>query len=36
MKKNTYVYAPPAVTVNEILVTPGDAVEEGQVLVKMS
>jgi biotin carboxyl carrier protein len=26
----------PAVTVNEILVTPGDAVEEGQVLVKMS
>jgi biotin carboxyl carrier protein len=36
MKMNTYVFAPAAGTVNEILVTPGDAVEEGQVLVKMS
>jgi len=36
MKMNTYVFAPAAGTVNEILVAPGDAVEEGQVLVKMS
>lgn len=36
MKMNTYVFAPAAGTVQEILVTPGDAVEEGQVLVKMS
>jgi biotin carboxyl carrier protein len=36
MKMNTYVFAPVGGTVNEILVAPGDAVEEGQVLVKMS
>jgi len=36
MKMNTYVFAPGAGTVKEILVNPGDAVEEGQVLVKMS
>jgi biotin carboxyl carrier protein len=36
MKMNTYVFAPGAGTVNEILVAPGDAVEEGQVLLKMS
>jgi biotin carboxyl carrier protein len=36
MKMNTYVFAPTAGTVREILVTAGDAVEEGQVLVKMS
>ncbi len=36
MKMNTYVFAPAAGTVKEILVTAGDAVEEGQVLVKMS
>ena len=36
MKMNTYVFAPSAGTVKEILVTAGDAVEEGQVLVKMS
>jgi biotin carboxyl carrier protein len=36
MKMNTYVFAPGAGQVNEILVAPGDAVEEGQVLVKMS
>jgi biotin carboxyl carrier protein len=36
MKMNTYVFAPGGGTVNEILVSPGDAVEEGQVLVKMS
>ena len=36
MKMNTYVFAPGAGTVKEILVAPGDAVEEGQALVKMS
>ena len=36
MKMNTYVFAPAAGTVKEILVAPGDAVNEGQVLVKMS
>ena len=36
MKMNTYVFAPAAGTVKEILVGPGDAVNEGQVLVKMS
>lgn len=36
MKMNTYVFAPAAGTVKEILVLPGDAVEEGRVLVKMS
>lgn len=36
MKMNTYVFAPAAGTVKEILVAAGDAVEEGQVLVKMS
>ena len=36
MKMNTYVFAPAAGTVKEILVAPGDAVAEGQVLVKLS
>lgn len=36
MKMNTYVFAPAAGTVKDILVQAGDAVEEGQVLVKMS
>ena len=36
MKMNTYVFAPATGTVKEILVTAGDAVEEGQLLVKMS
>ena len=36
MKMNTYVFAPAAGTVKEILVGAGDAVEEGQALVKMS
>ncbi len=36
MKMNTYVFAPAAGTVREILAAPGDAVAEGQVLVKMS
>ena len=36
MKMNTYVFAPAAGMVKEILVAPGDAVAEGQVLVKLS
>ena len=36
MKMNTYVFAPTAGTVGEILVAPGDAAEEGQVLVRLS
>jgi biotin carboxyl carrier protein len=36
MKMNTYVFAPAAGTVQEILAAPGDAVAEGQVLVRMS
>ena len=36
MKMNTYVFAPAAGTVEAILVKPGDAVEEGQALVKVS
>ena len=36
MKMNTYVFAPATGTVKEILVGAGDAVEEGQALVKMS
>ena len=36
MKMNTYVFAPAAGTVQEILAAPGGAVAEGQVLVKMS
>jgi len=36
MKMNTYVFASAAGTVREILVAPGDAVAEGQALVKMS
>lgn len=36
MKMNTYVFAPAAGTVKEVLVAAGDAVNEGQVLVKMS
>jgi biotin carboxyl carrier protein len=36
MKMNTYVFAPAAGTVGEILVAPGDAAEEGQVLVRLS
>ena len=36
MKMNTYVFAPTAGTVQEILAAPGEAVAEGQVLVKMS
>lgn len=36
MKMNTYVFAPATGTVREILVAPGDAVNEGQVLFKMS
>jgi biotin carboxyl carrier protein len=36
MKMNTYVFAPAAGTVEAILVQPGDAVEEGQGLVRIS
>ncbi len=36
MKMNTYVFAPAAGTVQQILAAPGDAVSEGQVLVRMS
>jgi len=36
MKMNTYVFASAAGMVKEILVAPGDAVAEGQALVKMS
>jgi biotin carboxyl carrier protein len=36
MKMNTYIFAQTAGTVKEILVQSGDAVEEGQVLVKMA
>ena len=36
MKMNTYVFAPAAGTVKEILVAAGDAVNEGQALVRMS
>ena len=36
MKMNTYVFAPAAGTVREILAAAGDAVAEGQVLVRMS
>lgn len=35
MKMNTYVFAPAGGTVEAILVKPGDAVEEGQTLVKI-
>ena len=36
MKMNTYVFASAAGTVKEILVAPGDAVAEGQALVRIS
>lgn len=35
MKMNTYVYAPQAGTVTEVLVKAGDAVEEGAVMVRL-
>ncbi len=36
MKMNTYVFASAAGTVKEVLVAPGDAVAEGQALVRIS
>lgn len=36
MKMNTYIFAPAAGTVQSILVKAGDAVEEGQTLVKIA
>jgi biotin carboxyl carrier protein len=36
MKMNTYIYAPKAGTITAALVNPGDGVEEGTVLLKMS
>jgi biotin carboxyl carrier protein len=36
MKMNTYIYAPQDGTVDEILTNVGDAVSEGQALVKIS
>lgn len=36
MKMNTYVFAPAAGTVKDILVKVGDSVEEGQVLIKIA
>lgn len=36
MKMNTYVTAPAGGTVAEVLVTAGDAAEEGQALVRIS
>ncbi len=35
MKMNTYIYASKAGTVSEILVNPGDGVEEGAVLLRI-
>ncbi len=36
MKMNTYVYAPAAATVKEILTKAGDAVEEGSILFRLT
>lgn len=36
MKMNTYIFAPAAGAVKEILVNSGDAVEEGQILIRIS
>jgi biotin carboxyl carrier protein len=35
MKMNTYIYAPQAGKVTEVLVKAGDAVEEGAVLIRL-
>ena len=36
MKMNTYIYAPQDGTVSEILATVGDAVAEGQVVLRLA
>jgi biotin carboxyl carrier protein len=36
MKMNTYIYAPRSGTVAAVQVTPGDAVEEGSVILRIS
>jgi biotin carboxyl carrier protein len=35
MKMNTYIFAPKAGTIAEILANPGDGVEEGAVLIRL-
>ncbi|MFA6960067.1 MAG: biotin/lipoyl-containing protein [Opitutaceae bacterium] len=36
MKMNTYIFAPKAGKITEILATPGDGIEEGAVLIRMA
>lgn len=36
MKMNTFIYAPKAGTVAAVLVAPGDGVEEGSVIMRLS
>ncbi len=36
MKMNTYIYAPRAGTISAVLVNPGDSVEEGMAIMRLS